>query len=374
MSFEDQGYGYNSEELKTRPTSGDGEVEREVFPKFNEEQAFGKYSLSLEWSLAAWSTLNWVSKTIGRQFVWVKNDKVRSRAKCSNADCEWMIYCSWSNKFNCFQVKTFNENHTCCRIFKNERATRDWVAVKLEKRLVTQPNMTRAEAYEHLKEEYKVHVHLKKLGKALHKAKRRIEGNEKEQYAKLRDYLAEQPWLHLPDAMGEDANKSFYVIAFAVVDSETKENWKWFLNLLQEDIGSHVVHGWNFISDQQKGLIPALQEVMPGAHHRFCVQHVWKNFIKQWKDKAIRGIVWEAARCTTVPQFQRTMQKLKELNEDAWAYLHKIDPSCWVKAYFSHWPKCDNITNNMAEVWNAKIVGYSPSPLSAYVKNLDAIS
>ncbi|XP_061350995.1 uncharacterized protein LOC133296053 [Gastrolobium bilobum] len=98
-----------------------------------------------------------------------------------------------------------------------------------------------------------------------------------------------------------------------------------------------------------KGLIPALQEVMPGAHHRFCVQHMWKNFIKQWKDKAIRGIVWEAARCTTVPQFQRTMQKLKELNEDAWAYLNKIDPSCWVKAYFSHWPKCDNITNNMAE-------------------------
>ncbi|XP_061343146.1 uncharacterized protein LOC133289265 [Gastrolobium bilobum] len=222
MSFEDQGYGYNSEELKTPPSSGDEEVEREVFPKFNEENTFGhvQHELGMEFvSLEHFKNgVKDYNISLGRQFKWVKNDKLRARAKCSNENC----------------------------------------------------------------------------------------------------YYGGQ----LLSAVGEDANKSFYVIAFAM------------------------------------GLIPALQEVMPSAHHRFCVQHVWKNFFKQWKDKAIRGIVWEAARCTTVPQFQRTMQKLKELNEDAWTYLHKIDPSCWVKAYFSHWPKCDNITNNMAEVWNAKIIGY----------------
>ncbi|XP_061356202.1 uncharacterized protein LOC133300643 [Gastrolobium bilobum] len=109
---------------------------------------------------------------------------------------------------------------------------------------------------------------------------------------------------------------------------------------------------------------------VPGAHHRFCVQHVWKNFIKQWKDKAIREIVWECTRCTTVPQFPRAMHKLKDLNEDVWAYLHKIDLSCWVKAYFSHWPKGDNISNNMAEVWNAKIVGYRSKPIISLYEEL----
>ncbi|XP_061354298.1 uncharacterized protein LOC133298925 [Gastrolobium bilobum] len=310
MSFEEQGYGYNSEELKTPPSSGDEEVERDVFPKFNEDNSFDHVQLELGMEFVSLEHFKHGVKdyniSLGRQFTWIKNDKVRARAKCSNEDCEWMIYCAWNNKSNSFQVKTLNDNHSCCRIFKNKRASRDWVAKKLEKRLVTQPNMTRAEAYEHLKEEYKVHVHLKKVTKALRKAKGRIEGNEKEQYGKLRDYLGEllrsnpgstcqmqaidwAGWLFLKgyyggqllSAVGEDANKSFYVIAFAVVDSETKENWKWFLNLLQEDIGSHVVHGWNFISDQQKGLIPALHEVMHGAHHRFCVQQVWKNFIKQ---------------------------------------------------------------------------------------------
>ncbi|XP_061364074.1 uncharacterized protein LOC133307564 [Gastrolobium bilobum] len=371
MSFEEGGYGYNSEELNTPPSSGDEEDGNVVNPKFNVHEEFGHVHLELGMEFVSLQEFKNVVKDysidLGRQFKWLKNDKVKARAKCSNDECDRMIYCAWNNKMAAFQVKTFNDIHTCCRLFRSKRASRDWVAKKLEKRLMTQPNMTRVEAYDHMKEEYKVHVHLKKVTKELHKAKAKIEGGEKEQYAKLRDYLERvQSWLQalnwfgwmflerilwrsLLSVVGEDANKSFYVIAYAVVDSETKENWKWFLTLLQEDIGPHAVFGWNFISDQQKRQITALQEVMPGAYHRFCVQHVWKNFIKQWKDKAIRAMVWECSRCTTVPQFQQSMARLKGKNEAAWKYLDNIQPSSWVKAYFSHWPKCDNITNNMAE-------------------------
>lgn len=56
----------------------------------------------------------------------------------------------------------------------------------------------------------------------------------------------------LLSAVGQDANNQFYVIAYVVVDAETKENWKWFLTLLEGDVGDHVKYGWNFISDQQK--------------------------------------------------------------------------------------------------------------------------
>ncbi|RYR47732.1 hypothetical protein Ahy_A07g033689 [Arachis hypogaea] len=40
------------------------------------------------------------------------------------------------------------------------------------------------------------------------------------------------------------------------------------------------------------------------------------------------------------------------------AYLANFQPSCWTKAHFSYWPKLDNVTNNMIEVWNAKINHY----------------
>lgn len=66
---------------------------------------------------------------------------------------------------------------------------------------------------------------------------------------------------------------------------------------------------------------------MPGAHHRNRVLHIWKNFIKQWKDKDLRGIVWECAKCTIEAEFNACMVRLRLQNERAWSYLHNIEPS-----------------------------------------------
>ncbi|XP_020975908.1 uncharacterized protein LOC110270817 [Arachis ipaensis] len=53
-------------------------------------------------------------------------------------------------------------------------------------------------------------------------------------------------------AVAQDANNQFYVVAYGVASYGTKESWKWFLTLLQEDLGDVQTHGWNFMSDQQK--------------------------------------------------------------------------------------------------------------------------
>ncbi|XP_072073915.1 uncharacterized protein [Arachis hypogaea] len=145
------------------------------------------------------------------------------------------------------------------------------------------------------------------------KARENIEGSEREQYAELRDYLNQillsnpgstvyldttlmpdslplfkrvyisfeackkgfvlgcRPFIGLDgtflkgfyggqllNAIGQDTNNQIFPIAYAVVDSKTRDNWKWFLENLHNDLGNYKVHGWNFISDQQKGLIPAM--------------------------------------------------------------------------------------------------------------------
>ena len=53
-------------------------------------------------------------------------------------------------------------------------------------------------------------------------------------------------------AVGQDANNHIYVIAFAIVDVENKDNWKWFLTLLHDDLGDYKENAWCFISDMQK--------------------------------------------------------------------------------------------------------------------------
>jgi hypothetical protein len=53
--------------------------------------------------------------------------------------------------------------------------------------------------------------------------------------------------------VGRDANNNMYPIAIAVVESETKDSWTWFLECLVSDLGSHERHiSPTFISDRQK--------------------------------------------------------------------------------------------------------------------------
>ncbi|KAL4344943.1 hypothetical protein AHAS_Ahas11G0228900 [Arachis hypogaea] len=64
---------------------------------------------------------------------------------------------------------------------------------------------------------------------------------------------------------------------------------------------------------------------MPHAHHRNCVRHIWKNFTNRFKDKQVKNIVWECAKCTTFTEFEKSMQKFRRVNEDAWNYL-SVEP------------------------------------------------
>jgi len=51
-------------------------------------------------------------------------------------------------------------------------------------------------------------------------------------------------------ALGRDANNQMYLIAWAIVERETKESWDFFLSLLSTDLQFGDGDGWVFISDQ----------------------------------------------------------------------------------------------------------------------------
>ncbi|PKU82611.1 hypothetical protein MA16_Dca019286 [Dendrobium catenatum] len=63
-------------------------------------------------------------------------------------------------------------------------------------------------------------------------------------------------------------------LAFAVVETESKHTWFWFLHNLGESIGTHI-EPLAFISDMEKGLGEAIKDVYPVAEHRICIRHLW---------------------------------------------------------------------------------------------------
>lgn len=98
--------------------------------------------------------------------------------------------------------------------------------------------------------------------------------------------------------------------------------------------------------------------------------HLWRNFIKQYKDLELRGVVWKCARATTPAQFNAVMERLKVKNEKAWHYLGKWPKEAWTKAYFSTECKTDNITNNVCEGFNASILKYRAKPILSLAEEI----
>ncbi|CAI9285981.1 unnamed protein product [Lactuca saligna] len=64
---------------------------------------------------------------------------------------------------------------------------------------------------------------------------------------------------------------------------ESKETWKWFVDLLLDDIGMGNGHGLTLISDQHKGLLEAVKERVLAVEHRQCDRHICANFMKKFK-------------------------------------------------------------------------------------------
>ena len=108
--------------------------------------------------------------------------------------------------------------------------------------------------------------------------------------------------------VGIDGNDGMYPIAYAVAKAENKETWTWFLENLIGDIRPVRDHGWCFISDQQKGLLPALANVVPEAYNRFCVRHLFANFKKNHQGKELKDLIWGAAKALTRVAFESYMK------------------------------------------------------------------
>ena len=58
---------------------------------------------------------------------------------------------------------------------------------------------------------------------------------------------------YLLSAVGQDPDFGIFPLAMAVVESENKESWGFFLHCLTQMLGSfHADHHWHFIVDRQK--------------------------------------------------------------------------------------------------------------------------
>ncbi|XP_031378313.1 uncharacterized protein LOC116193705 [Punica granatum] len=430
---DDEG-GYHSDQMGSIRGDSDDEGRYEIKPpQFNEAAPFGQVDLQLYMLFPTLKMLKQAVKdytiALGRPVKQVKADKGRCKYTCEQG-CDWNIFCSWAEVHGSYQIKTFNPTHTCSRKLKNHQATSKWVADKLVEFMRQVPDMTAVDAFKYMASTFQVRLADMKIYRAMRIAREVVEGSEKDQYEILMDYCmelltsnagstvgihVERPDLSFPAmfdrlyccfdackkgvlsgccpligldgcflkgyyggtllvAVSQDGNHSFYVIAYviayAIIGQETKDTWSWFLTRLFEDIGHPKDVGCEFISDMQKGLLPAMEELAPGTKHRFCLRHLEVNIWNYWRIAELRNLLWDCARCLTMLEFEKKFLELKELSMLAWTYLNNLQHHNWTRVAFSTTSKNCALTNNMSKQFNAAIVKMRGKPIISMLEEI----
>ncbi|KAI3704867.1 hypothetical protein L1987_75096 [Smallanthus sonchifolius] len=164
-------------------------------------------------------------------------------------------------------------------------------------------------------------------------------------------------------AVGVDANNGIYPVAYALVESETFSSWSWFLECLGEDLDLAFNSNFTFISDRQKGIIPAIAKVFPSAEHRYCLRHIHENMKQKWRGQKFKNMLWSCASATTTQWFDKCMKAVLTEDKDLHDWLKEIPPRHWSRSHFCGRSKCDVLLNNLCEVFNRQLVDGRDKPI-----------
>ncbi|XP_066347719.1 uncharacterized protein [Miscanthus floridulus] len=147
-----------------------------------------------------------------------------------------------------------------------------------------------------------------------------------------------------------DGDNWMYLVAVGVIDSETNENWVWFMGRLKEAIGSPP--GLTFSTDCGQAEMNRVSEVFPEAEHRKCMYHLVQNFKKRYSGKVFYEHLWASAYSWSPYMFDKHYQAMAAAKAEAMKYLQDTHKKLWTRSQFGTASKVDYVTNNLAESFN----------------------
>ena len=342
---------------------------------------------------------------------------------CKAEGCPWRLYARAIEKSSSFIISVLHDEHTCFGINHtgNSAATSDYVANFIHEKLKQQPEYRAINIVKDIKRELGVEVKYHKAFRAKEIATLKVNGTYEETYSKLPKYCQELEaanpgsiidisktdksnkfhrlflcyhasavgfqfcrfllgidGTHLKSkyqgilliATAIDARGSLFPFAFGVVDIENDDNWLWFLfhlrNVLQMHIGPEILdtsNAFTFLSDRQKGLIEAVEQVFPQSAHGYCLKHLEANFHKVYKHPELKPLLWKAAGAITEAEFEKALEEMRNINADAvtWLLSH-AEPKHWAEVYFKG-HRYGHLTSNIAESLNSWLLKARELPL-----------
>ena len=126
-----------------------------------------------------------------------------------------------------------------------------------------------------------------------------------------------------------------------------------------------------FLSDRQKCLIQAVEQLFPDSPHGFYLRHLEDNMHRSFKNVELKGLLWKVARAMTETDFNQAFNDMRTINLACVDWLLKTaNPEHWVELYFKG--KCySHLTSNIVEAFNAKLMEAHKMPILAMLEEIN---
>ncbi|WMV33177.1 hypothetical protein MTR67_026562 [Solanum verrucosum] len=328
----------------------------------------------------------------------VKSDSTRLRYKC-DIGCPFLCLISEVKKGQGFEIKTLETKHTCQEAFKNKRATQQALSHYFKNKVQNNPKYKVKDMRKDVDDHFSLNITYSKMKRVKRLILEKLEGSFIDDFNKLEAYAQElrnsnpgsdvviniskdawnkekedfQEWKCkgiLLVALGQDSVKHFYPLAWAVADRETTRTWKWFIELLRNSLDLKDGEGFTFMSDMQKGLIGVVGQLLPKAHHRWCVRHIEANWTKTWRGVEMKKLLWWSAWSTYVEEFQDQLKTMGSMSEQAPEDLLWYPAQHWCRAYFDTICKNQACENNFIESFNKWILEARSKPIIKMLEDI----
>ncbi|KAH0643750.1 hypothetical protein KY290_033592 [Solanum tuberosum] len=204
-----------------------------------------------------------------------KSDRKRLRYRCIEG-CPFAILVSLDGKGPGYKLKTFKQEHNCQEALHNPRATTNTLSHYFKSKVQNNPKYALKDMKQHLMDNFNLNTKDSKLKRAKRMALQKMQCSFLDEYNRLEAYANE-------------------IRMTNPVDKETTTTWTWFLQLLEKSLNLKNGDSITFTSDMQKGLLNAVENVLPLSNHRYCVRHVEANWMKRFRTGEMKKLMWWAA-------------------------------------------------------------------------------
>ncbi|MQL84203.1 hypothetical protein Taro_016708 [Colocasia esculenta] len=233
------------------------------------------------------------------------NDSVQLTIWCNVDVCPWRLHASIIRQGPKFAIKSLNNIHSCgCDIMsdRHPRTSKKWVANAVKGKLLDKPTYRASEMMRDIHRDYGISIPYHQISE---QAIICCTGTTNVHYSKTQDRFCLLKWtqrhnvsnafsyasrhLHMGSKLVADlcsfwtelisnnivykasvlnGNNELFTIAYSIADSETYDNWVWFLQILKRVLLSD--RRIAFLSDRGKGLKEAIPDIFLNDHHGYC--------------------------------------------------------------------------------------------------------